>query len=120
MILIYQYKLPYTLLSAADYGILKIEGLKFAILKPAKEDFRHTKNLVVNIERRKNLPVVVLDSLDTYQRKSLIESKINFIITERQLYVPTIGILLNERGMGHRNTFNETFSSIFTMFCVCT
>lgn len=113
---IYRDKLPYALLLAADYGILEIEGLKFVIIKPANEDFRNTKNLVVNIERRINLPVVVvLDSIDTYQRKSLIESKINFIIPERQLYVPTIGILLNERGMGHRNTFNETLSSISTM-----
>ena len=94
---------------------IKIEGLKFVILKPAKEDFRNTNNLVVNIERRLNLPIVVLDSIDTYQRKSLIESKINFIIPERQLYVPTIGILLNERGKGHRNTFNEKLSSISTM-----
>ena len=95
---------------------IKIEGLKFVILKRANEDFRNTKNLVVNIERRINLPVVVvLANIDTYQRKSLIESKINFIIPESQLYVPTIGILLNERGMGYRNTFNETLSSISTM-----
>lgn len=36
-------KLPYALLSAADYGILEIEGLKFVILKPVNEDFRITK-----------------------------------------------------------------------------
>ena len=112
----YKNKLPYALLSAADFGILDIEGIMFLIFKPNNEDFRNTRNLVVNIEKRINLPVVlILDSIDTYQRKSLIEHKINFIIPERQIYVPTIGIWLNERGLGIRNTLNETLSPVSTM-----
>lgn len=105
-------KLPFGLLGAADYSILDIEGISTVAIKPNNgSDFRFIKNLAATVCRILGMNTILLpESLDSYQRRSLIESRTGFIVPERQIYLPAIGILLNERGLGMQKSNNGFLS----------
>lgn len=112
-------KLPYLILASADYSIITTEGFKCIGIKPKNEDFRNNKNLVNSIEKKTGLPgLLILENLDTYQRKSLIQNKINFIVPDRQIYIPIIGTYMNERGLGKKQSDIEKLSPVATAIVI--
>ena len=112
----YKGKLPYILLGAAEYSLIICDGYKGVVIQPKdKDDFRMTKNIVQNIERITGLkPILILESLDSYQRKSLTENHISFIIPGKQLYLPALGAMMNERGMGLKSVVSDKLSTVAT------
>ena len=46
--------------------------------------------------------ILILTSLDSMNRRQLIHNKVPFIIPGKQLYLPFLGILLSDRGMGKK------------------
>lgn len=46
--------------------------------------------------------VLLLDSIDSMTRRQLIARKQSFVVAGKQLYLPFVGTLLSERGLGHR------------------
>lgn len=112
----FKHKLPYGLLGAADYSMLNIEGISVVAISTTKDnEFRWIKKLAMTVSKKMGMPsVLILDSLDSYQRRSLIENHINFIVPFRQIYLPTIGILLNERGLGTKQFEKESLSPVAT------
>lgn len=105
-------KLPYGLMSAAQYSVLSLDDIEIVAIEPSPEDdFRGIRQLAETICRLLKKPIVlILQNIDSYQRRSLIEKRINFIIPDRQIYLPVIGILLTERGLGKSN-YNEAILS---------
>lgn len=108
--------LPYALLNAAEYCLLTIEGISIIAVFPVSDkDFRWTKNLASTVSKKLNLPtVLILENIASRQRRSLIESRINFIVPEHQAYLPVIGAALNERGLGRPKLTQEKLSPMAT------
>lgn len=73
------------------------------------------KELAISVNKKLQMPtVLILNRIDAYQRRSLIEARINFIVPERQVYLPSIGISLNERKLGKRQINEEQLSPMAT------
>lgn len=113
-------KIPYGLAGAASYFIMKVEGLKGVVIKPREEDdFSSTKRLAISIGRILGLPpVLILERLDSHQRQSLIKDRINFIVQGKQIYLPSIGVLLNERGLGQSPVMSNSLTPLATAVIV--
>lgn len=113
-------KLPYALLGAAQYAIIRcwsFEGV--AIAPKSEEDFRKTRNLVGAVERETGMPaLLILESLNSYQRRTLIDSRISFIVPNKQIYFPSLGVLMNERGLGVRQSASKKLSPVATSIIV--
>lgn len=112
----YKGKLPYSLSGAADYALIECEDFRgVAILPKLEDDFRMIRNIVSNIERITGLKaVLILEGIDSYQRRSLIESRISFIIPDKQIYLPDIGALMTERGLGLKQLSADRLSMVAT------
>lgn len=108
--------LPYILLGAAEYSVINCDGFKGITIQPKEEnDFRMIKNIAQNIERMTGLTsVLILENLDSHQRRSLTENHISFIIPGKQLYIPAIGAMMTERGMGHKSSASDKLSPVAT------
>lgn len=47
------------------------------------------RNLVCTVERKTEMAaLLVIENLDSYQRRVLIDSRINFIVPDKQIYFP--------------------------------
>lgn len=112
--------LPYALLGAAEYAIISYADFSGVAIEPrTSDDFRMIRNLVDAVERKTGKPaLLILEGLDSYQRRVLIENRINFIVPCRQLYLPALGILMNERGLGVRQSPQDTLSTVATAIIV--
>ena len=79
-------------------GKLLGKSLIFAIQK-TNEHFTpdQYKNIIGQIEKKINKPVVlILDEIESYNRKRLIEKRVNFIIANRQLFLPSLLVDLKD------------------------
>lgn len=79
-------------------GKLLNKNLIFAIQK-TNEHYTpdQYKNILEQIEKKLNKPVVlILDKIEAYNRKRLIEKKVDFIIANKQLFLPTLLIDLKD------------------------
>lgn len=71
------------------------------------------KNIATTLEKRLDMPVIlILDGINSYQRKSLIESRIGFVIPGKQIYIPQMGTLMSERGLGVNLSSVEKLSAV--------
>lgn len=79
-------------------GKLLGKSLIFAIQK-ANEHYTpdQYKNIIGQIEKKLNKPVVlILNEIEAYNKKRLIEKRVNFIIANRQLFLPSLLIDLKD------------------------
>lgn len=109
-------KLPYSLLEAAEYTVLRYRDFKGVAIEPKSEDdFRLTRNLVNTVERKTGMRVLlILESLAPYQRRVLIDNNINFIVPNKQIYLPAVGVLINERGLGVYKAVTDKLTGVST------
>ncbi len=109
-------RLPYALLESAEYSRMTLDGIQAVVVYPRSgTDLRTTKQILRTAEKRLQIPtVLILDNIDTHQRRSLVENRINFIVSEKQIYLPSIGIYFNERGLGVKSIDNQGLSAIAT------
>lgn len=107
-------RIPYALLSASEFSLIKCGDFRGVAIEPKPEyDFRMIRNLVSTVERKTGIPaLLILENLDPYQRRVLIDSRINFIVPDRQIFFPVLGILLNERGLGVRQSKSDRLSAV--------
>ena len=107
-------RLPYVLLSAAEFSVVRCNDFKGVAIEPKPEyDFRMIRNLVNTVERKTGIPaLLILENLDAYQRRVLIDNRTNFIVPDRQIFFPVLGILLNERGLGVRQSKSDMLSVV--------
>lgn len=84
------------------YGWL-LEGVRCVLLYPKEK----TAGVPVMMKRADGVgqvtnrrSVLILDSLDSMNRRQLIYNKVPFVVPGKQLYLPFLGLLLSERGVG--------------------
>ena len=92
-------KLPYFLTDEYMFELVQLNNCKCIFIKP-KENLaviNTVKKHLIAIQKQCNLPIVFeFDKLTRQKRKSFIENKIPFVVTDKQLYLPFMGIVLQE------------------------
>ena len=92
-------RLPLYLRIGKKYSLLQIESEKCILIEADEKDF----NLPAFRKQMAKLPhqtmpiVLCFRHLDSRHRKSLIEARIPFIVPGSQIYLPFLGIVLQER-----------------------
>jgi hypothetical protein len=94
--------LPVYLKNSFSFTLLKIEGVDYLGVEPLG-DVKGSV-LLSSTKRLKELTgistLVILPQIDTNLRRTLISNKIDFVVPERQIYLPSLCMYLNERGLG--------------------
>ena len=95
-----QQRLPLYLRGDRAYSVLSVNGVKFLLIRMSQAKFNLSAFLKQSKKLREYWPggvVLCFDALTSYQRKALIEKGISFIVPESQLYLPCMGMVLQER-----------------------
>lgn len=89
---------PQYLLSGYSYQKYKIEGQDCLFVAPLDFSLASYKKHYEKIRQLTGLiPVLALKSITPYQRKTLIEEHIPFVVPESQIYLPFLAISLTEK-----------------------
>lgn len=99
---------PWAFMSSMPYFIADRYGIRRASFGQAdvlvltlKADFPPVNALqkhIARIQKSEHLPVVIeLESISKYRRDALIKAGIPFVVPGKQLYLPFLGAVLNER-----------------------
>lgn len=91
--------LPDELRDGRAYSVLEICGVKCLVISIMTDDFQLSSYLKQQkaLEQYCDYPFVLcFDRINSYQRKCLIENLQSFIVPENQLYMPFLGIALQE------------------------
>ncbi len=92
-------QLPLYLRSGKKYALLRIAGVECVLIEADENNF----SLPAFCKQMAKLPaqpdhiVLCFKHLDSRRRKALIEAQIPFIVPESQIYLPFLGIVLQER-----------------------
>lgn len=92
-------KLPAHLLEGTEFYLLTICGVESLVMKINVSDFQMQEFQQQKLELRQYCDfqvVLCFDRINSYQRKVLIENQQPFIVPENQLYMPFLGIALQE------------------------
>lgn len=95
--------LPFVYRTWYDFKCAELLGvcILFAYLRGDNEDVRLTISHMKYLEKATGLRVVfVCRNLTTRQRDVLIDNGIAFVVEDRQVYIPFIGVMLREHGNG--------------------
>lgn len=93
----FQKQLP-GFLRKTDYWILNICRTNCLVIKMNADSFNivEFEKLTRQMKRYCDYSIVLwFDSLDTYQRKSLIKNQVSFVVPQAQLYMPFLAIYLS-------------------------
>jgi len=93
-------KLPYYLIDRYDFKKVILDGVVCLFMKPKGEPDTLTaiKKHIAKVREAEPLPVVLeLEVMTARRRKSLIEARIPFVAPKCQIYLPFLGVALNER-----------------------
>lgn len=96
-------KMPYFITDR--YGIQKVTiGKVRSLFLYPKTDLDQVGTIqkhIARIQREEQLPVaLVLQTINRYRREAFINAKIPFMVPDKQLYLPFIGVVLQERFEG--------------------
>ena len=92
--------LPYYLTDRYVFSKVKLDGVFCLFMKPKGEPdtLTNIKKHIANASKVEQLPVVLeLDSMPARRKKSLIQARIPFVAPECHIYLPFLGVALNER-----------------------
>lgn len=93
-------RLPQYLRNNRQYSILDIDGVKFLLIRLTADTFQiaaYLKQFDKLQEYWNGDVILCFAKLSSYQRKALIEQRISFVVPDSQLYLPNIGLVLQER-----------------------
>jgi len=93
-------RLPYYLINRYNFKKVFLDGIACLFMKPKGEleTLTAIKKHITNVRKAEALPVVLeLSGITARRRKSLIEARIPFVSPEIQIYLPFLGVSLNER-----------------------
>lgn len=91
--------LPEELRDGRAYSVMEICGVKCLVISIMTDDFQLSSYLKQQkaLEHYCDYPLVLcFERINSYQRKCLIENLQSFIVPENQLYMPFLGIALQE------------------------
>ena len=110
---------PHYLRSGRTYSILSIEHTELLLIRIEADRFHFAAFLKQQKKLREYWAgeiVLCFDKLTSYQRKSLIENRVSFIVPGSQVYLPCLGILLQERtAAARKNIVRFTPASQFLL-----
>lgn len=92
-------KLPAHLSEGTEFFLLTVYGIVSLVLKVNQADFQMQEFQRHKLELRQYCDfqiVLCFDRITSYQRKILIENRQPFIVPDNQLYMPFLGIALQE------------------------
>ena len=92
--------LPQYLRSGRQYSVLDIDHIKLLLIRMESKSFNLTafrKQLIKLSEYWSGEVVLCFEKLTAYQRKALVEQRISFVVSGSQLFLPCLGIVLQER-----------------------
>lgn len=92
--------LPLYLRSGRTYSVLTLENTEFLLIHLDADQFRLSafqKQQHKLRELWRGELILCFPTLTSYQRKALIENHISFVVPGSQMYLPCLGILLQER-----------------------
>lgn len=92
-------KLPYFLLDEYSFEVVTLDNTECLFVKPKQNTaiINTLKKHLAVIQKQCNMPIVLEPKTLTRQkRKSFIENKISFVIENKQIYLPFLGIALQE------------------------
>ena len=90
---------PLYLRSRKKYSLLHIEGVECVLIEADEKEFRLPafRKQMAKLPHQSMPIVLCFRRLDARQRKSLIEARLPFIVPGSQIYLPFLGIALQER-----------------------
>jgi len=103
-------RLPLYLRNGRKYSVLSVEGTELLLIYMEAASF----NLTAFQKQWKKLSeywvgesVLCFEKLTTYQRKALIEKRISFVVPGSQVYLPCLGVALQERAAAGRRVVSK-------------
>lgn len=101
-------KIPYFLLDEYSFEIVTLDKTECLFVKPKQNTaiINTLKKHLAVIQKQCNMPIVLEpDTLTRQKRKSFIENRISFVVENKQIYLPFLGIALQE-------SFDNEISSV--------
>lgn len=94
--------LPQYLKGTFDFALVEIERQEFLLLTPLTEVDLSTSQIIkfanqINKQTGK-LTLIQFKSIDNIRRRTLISNRANFIVPDKQIYIPVLRMYLNESG----------------------
>lgn len=106
--------MPRFLRSKRKYSVLTIDETQLLLIQVKEEEF----NLQTYLKQMEKLKaywygemVLHFDRLSNYQRKALVKQRLSFIIPNSQVYIPRLGILLQEQQTSAAPASKKRFSA---------
>lgn len=115
----YEAELPYYILDRYELRQVTIDTVKTIFMYPKTEldQMASVKKQIARIQRLENLPVViVMKNINRNRREYMISAKIPFVIPDKQLYLPFMGILLQEKFETERYSIEQLQPSAQVLF----
>lgn len=101
-------KLPYFLLDEYSFEAVTLDKTECLFVKPKQNTaiINTLKKHLAAIKKQCNKPIVLeLNTMTRQKRKSFVENKISFVVENKQIYLPFLGIALQE-------SFDSEISSV--------
>jgi DNA-binding MarR family transcriptional regulator len=106
--------LPLYLKGTFNFRLIEIEGEEFLLLTPSAEVDLSTSRIVKfanQISKQTSmLTLIQFKSMDSIRRRTLISHKANFVVPDKQIYIPSLRMYLNEGGSIQQFTTKENLS----------
>lgn len=106
--------LPFIVTGSFDMAFVYIDSHKFVLLIPVS-GIEFTGGVFVKriamVEQALEIScLLALNEINPDMRRTLISNHINFIVADRQLYLPSLFLFLTERGLGIKKQMQEMLS----------
>lgn len=103
---------PMLIASFFDGRLLTIEGIEHVLLVSHAKNTDFPMSMLIKrvqtAEEKLGKPCILsLNALDANERRLLISNKISFVITDRQLYLPTMGSYFTENRLNSYKTVSQ-------------
>lgn len=93
-------KLPYMIIDRFDFRLAWLDDFKvlFVYSKGEPDQLSTLKKQIGHIKKVAGIPVVlILDRIDARRKQQLIDAGTPFVVPNQQIYLPFLGIVLQER-----------------------
>lgn len=106
--------LPQYLKGTFNFSLVEIEGQEFLLLTLLTEADLSTSQIIKFAnqisEQTGKLTLVQFKSMDNIRRRTLINNRANFIVPEKQIYIPALRMYLNESRSIYNLAIKENLS----------
>jgi len=106
--------LPQYLKGVFDFSLAEIEQQEFLLLSPSAQIEMTTAQIIKFANQIANQTgkqtIILLNSIDNIKRRAFITNKSNFIVINKQIYIPSLCLYLTERGSNQQLPTKQNLS----------